>query len=82
MTVRVIFNFFRDFYGQNYAVPTVLESFPTVILSIMDSRKPIRVINFCIKSVNISYFLIEHTPCYATFERITYFVRCSLAGLD
>ena len=23
MTVRVIFKFFRDFYGQNYAYPTV-----------------------------------------------------------
>ena len=26
MTVRVIFKFFRDFYGQNYAYPTVNNS--------------------------------------------------------
>ena len=27
MTVRVIFKFFRDFYGQNYAYPTVHKDF-------------------------------------------------------
>ena len=30
MTVRVIFKYFRDFYGQNYAYPTVTSKIPGI----------------------------------------------------
>ena len=43
MTVRVIFKFFRDFYGQNY---------PTVSNTALTARDTVKLVNIVVDSLN------------------------------